>query len=753
MHCTKKVLLLAFFFLCLSKCTIFAKQLVPQPHGMSIIKKDVSVEKNIVDKQNVGTVQNLENRAIPVDEDLDEELPFEHMLNSDVYSITEEQEAAVEKNRADAQVDVASDQDFEKTLSKGPLSWCFGNLSGKFQVKYKPETFYAKNANLLNNANTSDEIFFSRSTVDVNIGIYYGKEFYGFDIIDFFLTLRNQSNWGNPEIARTTPVRIKTLDSLDGGHLHFITRQIFWMREMWLKFSIRETFGIPLENNHYFTVGAFPFELGRGIALGSAYAVSPGVLGFFSDNTINQYAFGYKLNGDIVPSCLTYDLYLAMLRNKADSFFVTAENIYGQEYGHILDQARGPWHINYVFAGRAKWVPVKTACDLITIEPYFLYNSDPEQVVEFPADAFTKLGTFGLAAEFTFGSFDFGFDGAANIGHQHVRGWDRNLVANVNNIGVFTLIDSQVVTADPNVNPKAPNVIYAPTNANGRAVQQIIDSTPENASQNGQFIGLAPDPTNPSNPTPTVPLYNSLNRFRNPYDNKFRGWMVVGDGAYWFCERTMRVALGGGVASGDEDPNVDIANPNDSNVDGTYKGFIPMQEIYTGDRVQSVFLLGSAGRIPRPLSTPTGSQVIDRLPTNVSGFTNIAFVGGSFLWSPKQFKKNFNLRPNILAYWQQHATKKFDILTKQSSATEFARNYLGTEINTFFDLELVRDFKFFAVGSVFFPGGHFTDIKGTPLNKEQQRILDRADVTGVDTIPLLGDNTAYTLNIGLEYRF
>ena len=88
-----------------------------------------------------------------------------------------------------------------------------------------------------------------------------------------------------------------------------------------------------------------------------------------------------------------------------------------------------------------------------------------------------------------------------------------------------------------------------------------------------------------------------------------------------------------------------------------------------------------------------------------------------------------------------------------SSPNEFARNYLGTEINIFFDLELVRDFKFFFVGSAFFPGGHFTDIKGTPLNREQQRILDRADVTGVDTIPLLGDNNAYTINVGLEYRF
>ena len=42
------------------------------------------------------------------------------------------------------------------------------------------------------------------------------------------------------------------------------------------------------------TFGAFPFELGRGIALGTAYAVDASDLGFYSENAIDQYAFGGK---------------------------------------------------------------------------------------------------------------------------------------------------------------------------------------------------------------------------------------------------------------------------------------------------------------------------------------------------------------------------------------------------------------------------------------------------------------------------
>lgn len=631
-------------------------------------------------------------------------------------------------------------------LNKSKLSFDGTNMQGSLQIKFKPESFYAKNANLLNNANDSDRIIFSRSTVDVNLGLYYGKPFCDYSVLDFFLTLRNKCVWGNPEsVARTTRTRIKTLESLDDGHEHFITRQIFWLREVWLQFAINPMLCLSWETPQYFRLGAFPFDLGRGIALGSAYGVNPGVLGFYSDNSIDQYAFGYQLFGDIIPTTLKYDLYCALLRNRSDSFSVTAEKIYGQRFGRSLRQERGSGQIDYIFAGRTRWTPLSENGFVITVEPYFLYNSDPEQFVEFFADAQSHLGTFGLASEWIMNDFEWGFDTALNVGSQKVFGWDRNYINKENRGGVFTLVNSQVVIQDPTTTANPQKAVFDPNSPLGKERQRIIDTATQNANQNGKRIGsLSTGET----------LYNDINRFRNPYRNTFDGWMAVADAAYWFCNRTVRLAVGGGVASGDEDPNLDIENPNESNVDDTFSGFIGLQEIYSGDRIQSAFLLGPAGRIPRPLSTPTGLRVIDKLPTNISGFTNLAFVGGSGLWSPKKYAKRFSLRPNVLAYWQQRATKKFDITTKKSSP-DFARNFLGTECNVFFDVDLITDFKMFLVSSVFIPGGHYRDIRGTPLSKDQQRILDRLDVTGIDNDvnPLLGANTAYTLNIGLEYRF
>ena len=68
---------------------------------------------------------------------------------------------------------------------------------------------------------------------------------------------------------------------------------------------------------------------------------------------------------------------------------------------------------------------------------------------------------------------------------------------------------------------------------------------------------------------------------------------------------------------------------------------------------------------------------------------------------------------------------------------------------------VLKDLKLFFVASVFFPGTHYRDIKGKPLNSTQQKLLDRLDRTGfsADRIPNLGDDIAYIANMGLEFKF
>lgn len=590
---------------------------------------------------------------------------------------------------------------------------------------FKPETFYGKNINLLNNNNDADRIYFSRHTLDFTFDVLYGKKTYNDDVAEFSFTVRNRSIWGNPEsIARTTEAETKILETVGRPHRHAIPRHIFWMREGWLLFDIGEALHLPFRNKHTFTTGAFPFELGRGISLGDAFAVGPEILGFYTDTVVDQYAFGGKFNGDILAHHLSYDLYTAILQNKSTSLSETARKILGQEFDRLKKPERGSGKINFLIAGRLNWeVFNNSKLGILSLEPYALFNSDPEQRVEFRGDASSKLGTIGFAGEYYGDKFEAGFDYALNLGQQRVKGWDRNQIEEENRGGMVALVNSRVRVGNPDDGPK---VLYDPESKAGAQVQKIIDETFRDESQNRKEIGSVDDIGN---------LFNTNNRFRNPFTNRYEGWMFVIDASYWIYRQDLKLAATAGVASGDDNPNFETK-------DGEFSGFISLQEIYSGKRVKSAFVLGGAGKLRRPLSTPTTIQAPSRFAQNVSGFTNLVFFGSSLTWEPKNWSKGLKVRPNILAYWEERSTGN-------------ARTYLGTETNIFIDYYMFEQLKFFFVGSIFFPGTFYADRKGLPITARQEAELDRPDRTGFeeDRIPELGNDIAYTFNLGLTYEF
>ncbi len=508
------------------------------------------------------------------------------------------------------------------------------------------------------------------------------------------------------------------------------------MRTAWLKFELNEILGVPIVNNHYFKIGLFPFELGRGITLGDAYAVGPEVLGFYSSSVVDQYAPGGVLHGDILENRLSYDLYTAILENRSSRLSETEAAILGEEDGKRDQPQRGSGKINFAIAARLNWDVFDTEkLGHLHIEPYALYNRDPEQKVEFLGDAISQLGSVGLALEYEHPRFAIGFDYAMNLGQQRVKGWDRNEVREENRNGQVILVNNHVLDQNGKKVPFVRN----------SAAQDIIDCVDRGESQNGQVIGSQPDGVGFI--TTPITMSNDQNRFRNPFTNVYEGWMFVIDAAYWAFDRDLRFAVAAGIASGDENPNVETK-------DGQFSGFISLQEIYAGDLVESAFLLGGAGKLRRPLSVPETNQSPSRFAQTVNGFTNIVYCGMSTKWKPSSWPKKFSIHPNFLAYWQEKPTKKFDALTGQQLSC-LASTFLGTELNVFMDYMVLKDLKIFFVGSVFFPGEHYRDIKGKPLTASQQALLDRLDRTGFDDdrIPNLGDDPAYTFNLGLEFKF
>src|SRR3990167_6011144 len=611
---------------------------------------------------------------------------------------------------------------FIPTFSWARLQTRQNDVLFTFNGSFKPEMFTGVNVGLLNKNNVGNQTWYMRHTLDINLGISYGEETFGSSIIDSKFNVRNKGVWGNPEsLASTIEATVKDIDAVEGAHKHAIPRHIFWMREAWLDFDLKYFLGLSFLNEHSFKLGLFPFQLGRGIALGSAYAVGPELLGFYNDSSVDQFAPGGLLHGDILENYLSYDLYAAILQNRSSNLGETGAAIFGQQYGRRETPQRGSGKINFLIASRLNWDVFKSnTYGTLHVEPYALYTKDPEQKVEFLGDSSSQLGTVGLAMEYTQSIFEFGFDSAFNIGQQRVKGWDRNIITKENRNGYAAFVNSHIVDQS---GKKVPFV-------KGIDAQKLIDKTydkgMQDESQNGKLVGTVDG--NVGFVTGPVTLTNAANRFRNPYTNKYEGWMFVTDAGVWAYKKDLMLAVAASIASGD-------SNPNEETKDQQYSGFIPLQEAYSGKRVETAFL----GSFKRPLSEPTTNQAPSRFSQVVNGFTNVVSCGFSAKYEPQGVKTPFKIFPNALAYWQEKPTNKFDAKAKKELDIP-ASTFLGVELNIFTHWMVVKDLKLYFVGAVFFPGTHFRDIRGKPLNAAQKAELDRLDETAFDEdrIPNIG---------------
>jgi hypothetical protein len=345
-----------------------------------------------------------------------------------------------------------------------------------------------------------------------------------------------------------------------------------------------------------------------------------------------------------------------------------------------------------------------------------------------------------LAAEYEGDRFAIGFDWAQNFGQQKVKGWDRNSVIKKNVKGTVVVVNSHI----HNNSATGDNVLFV----KGSDAQKLIEASRDDEilgigsqkeKQNGQDIG--------TDSSTGATLYNDKFRFRDEYTNTYHGWMFVTDAGLWIYKKDLLLSVAAGVASGDD-------NPNYETIDGSYDGFISLQEFYSGKRVKSAYLMGGAGKARRPLSIPSPTVSSNRYASTSSGFTNIVYAGTSLNWKPEHAKKKFNVFPNLLMFWQQKATKAFDLATKMDSTYD-ARTFLGTEANIYVNYHLFKDMRLYFVGSSFFPGTYYVDVRGKPINASQVALLNRRNNSGIpmEDIPNIGTDVSYTFNIGLDYQF
>lgn len=626
-------------------------------------------------------------------------------------------------------------EDKSLTITKGDSVLTFGGAT-------KMEHYFQRNASYLNR-NLPDENEYFKNTFDFSVDLSYGEKRFGHKAVEAYLDILHKGVWGKNGLVAdsepSVPTAIRVDETILGDHTHQNGRPFIWIRDGWLRFSLNAVANSTSDCVHYLKLGWFPFDLGRGIALGSAFGLNRSALGVYSYPE-EKSAPGINLSGELVKNTVSYDLYWARFEERNKDLRSTTEILRKTYTPQPQYLWRGLGKDNDVLAARLKIKPFKTSYSEMEVEPYVMYNTAPDQKLDIRADSDTKLGAVGLAVEHSYKNFEWGGEVAGNFGKTTVFAIDKNVTeiyrdANGKLGERWTLVGQY--------DPATGGVLAANSKVDRSAA---IDAVVKNQLTY----------QNPNTPA-AVPGYpyqiiSSPDRFRKGYENKFGGWMGVVDAAYNFKEQNVKLAAGAGYASGDKDPDMTQESK-------TYKGFVGLNEIYSGKRVRSILVLDER-KLQRPVIytvDPTTKKINDAA-ADIS-FSDLAFGGGSVSWTPHLLGKKCQFNPNGVLFWKAFQENKpiVDPASGDATLTEAkASKFMGTELNLLTRVELLRDFNMFANFAVFVPGQFFKDFSGLQIEGKE---FEKGVLVVDDAIPLdktlyrLASNPAFHVNVGLTYKF
>jgi len=625
-------------------------------------------------------------------------------------------------------------------------------LGGRIKIEH----FFDRNAYLLNR-NIPDELEYFKHTSDLYFDYTYGKKRFGYVAGQAFIDLRNKGIWGksnsfaNRDSGPGGPSGVKFSSSdpaVFGFHSHSSGKNLIWMQEAWIKLSPNAIANSKDDKHlHYIKIGWQPFDLGRGIALGGFYGVTKQLLGFSSYGE-DKCAPGILLDGTIIKDYLSYDLYFGRFEERSQSFTDTMQIVKRQIVGRAATPWRGIDKDNDVVAARLKWKPLHTDhTGELDLQPFVFYNAASDQAIDqkLAPDSKINWGSYGLNLEYEISDFEFGGEVAFNYGKQYAFNIDRNQAVVVRNAAGAIVEQYNKVFTDATLKTPAP------------VTQLAIDAAQStfNVNTNGQQIlnrvGQA------------TGFYSGKDRYRPAYANAYEGWMGVVDAAYTFEACDLKLAAAYGYASGDADPN-QFAK------DKKYKGFIGLHELYNGKRVKSIFILDERLlRRPTTLVYDPANPTATPTAQHDTSFTDLQHVGGGLTWAPENFFiRDLSMNFNVIGFWKAFASNKVvpgpgtpdPLMTGNTIANvvlspDKARTFMGIEYNLLTRASAMTDLSVYANFALFTPGGYFNDIKGTPLDGDifAAIIDDEGNDLFDPGIFRFGTNTAFHMNIGVEYKF
>jgi hypothetical protein len=583
----------------------------------------------------------------------------------------------------------------------------------KMTGKIVKEVYANKYMTFLNKTNSYDTAFRFRTTADGILVAGYGDNKKN-PLVDAKIAVRFRYDVGTAALIQTAPSSVSIAGAPVALPSSSIQKSTLWLRELFMKISLDAN---PSESLHYVKFGSFPYELGRGIALGSAYN-SGGFLGLDPRFSIDQFAPGALLHTDLIADSLSADLYFSMLSNPNSSFKDNVEVIRTNEITEIpSNNFRGLNKEAWIVATVLHWKALSLKDLKLNVDPYAYMYISPDQKLEFTADSDSQLYAIGTALEFKTGKFEWGVDTAFQGGSTKVKAWDRNYTTLVNSDGSVSVQYTKVYVADPTTLP-TPALALATT-----ANQATVKASDLEFSQNGQEIG-------------TSGLWNAIDRFRPAQKIFYHGYFFVTDMSVELIEKQLKFCADTGFVSGHLDDYNDINSLTTAQMQHqNFDGFIPVQSVYSGKRIQHLVMLNTG--VPRfTVQNPNVPLAQQHVPSRITGvatltdkFTNLAYAGIGLECTPTKFAdQKAMIKPVALYYWMVEAPTLLD--------GSPASHALGTALSIEFMATIKECLDMGGYVGWMVPGKQYQQFAGTKLK-----------------LGTLGSDVAYVLNFTMTYKF
>lgn len=376
------------------------------------------------------------------------------------------------------------------------------------------------------------------------VGVQQGRRTYDRPAIEGGIKLTHYAYWQDQTFyipIAEEALAIRDLDNAQiGAHAHSNVMPLVFMEDAFLKVHldpfIKSFESVPT----YIQAGMFPYMLGRGLSLGS-----------YSDGGIPH--MGWELNGDVntleqspagllihseLSSELSVELYYTKFREVSATRRQTASptrlsRLTGERPERGIDKDRELW------SGKLEYNLVDRPWGSLLLQPYVLYARAPEQQIEMPADASTKLWTLGMMVDYKYKGLTVNAEFAANNGHQQMHGIDRNqvILKRDKDDGKVREVFSHIYVSQANL-PGENGLVPPFTLCDGTALQKEDGSfyainSAEVAALAAENMPVMDVPNHPSTPVsrPSIDLLNIVNLEQNRYAGGNGKQLVREDGS------------------------------------------------------------------------------------------------------------------------------------------------------------------------------------------------------------------------------